>query len=150
MRPFPCAIGWFWIHGVKILPGRSPFRVERPEIMHSAKMLPGLLGLQCRHKKGSPNGDPSNKFFGSTQRLPDAYNLCTKRTNLGLPIWGGDYASGRTEGAGRRRAFPSEGTTPTERACGLLPEGIKPSERTWGFQPEGITPDERTCACQPG
>ena len=57
--------------------------------MHSAKMLPGLLGLQRGHKKGSPNGDPSNKLFGSAQRLPDAYNLCTKRTSLRLPIWGG-------------------------------------------------------------
>ena len=54
MSPFPGAIGWFWIHGVKILPKRSPFHVERPEIMHSAKMLPGLLGLQCRHKKRIP------------------------------------------------------------------------------------------------
>ena len=89
MRPFPGSIGWFWIHGVKILPERSPFRVGRSEIIHCAKMLPGLLGLQCGHKKGSPNGDPSNKFFGSTQRLPDAYSLCTKRTSLRFPIWGG-------------------------------------------------------------
>lgn len=86
MRPFAGAIGWFWIHGVKILPGRSPFRVGRSEIIHCAKMLPGLLGLQCGHKKGSPNGDPSNKFFGSAQRLPDAYNLCAKRTSLRFPI----------------------------------------------------------------
>lgn len=72
MRPFPGAIGWFWIHGVRILPGRSPFRVERPEIMHGTKMLPGLLAFKAGKKIGSPNGDPINEFFGSAQRLPDA------------------------------------------------------------------------------
>lgn len=56
MRPFAGAIGWFWIHGVKILPGRSPFRVGRSEIIHCAKMLPGLLGLQCGHKKDPQTG----------------------------------------------------------------------------------------------
>lgn len=54
MRPFPGAIGWFWIHGVSILPERSPFRVEKPEIMHDTKMLPRLLGLQSGQKNRIP------------------------------------------------------------------------------------------------
>lgn len=72
MRPFPGAIGWFWIHGVSILPERSPFRVERPEIMHDTKMLPRLSAFKAGKKIGSPNGDPINEFFGSAQRPSDA------------------------------------------------------------------------------
>lgn len=45
MCPFPGAIGWFWMHGAGILPSRAVFRAEGPEIMHSVKMLPALLGL---------------------------------------------------------------------------------------------------------
>lgn len=48
MHPFPGAIGRFRIHGARILPPRPPFRVERPEITHSAKNLPALPDLS-RH-----------------------------------------------------------------------------------------------------
>ena len=104
MRPFPGAIGWFWIHSVSILPERSPFRVERPEIMHGTKMLPGLLAFKAGKKTGSPNGDPINELFGFTQRLSDALQplhqaeelafSClggnrTERTSLHFPIWRG-------------------------------------------------------------
>ena len=52
MHPFPGAIGRFRIHGARILPSRPPFRVEGPEIMHGAKMLPALLGLSRRRFAG--------------------------------------------------------------------------------------------------
>lgn len=142
MRPFPDAIGWFWIHGVKILPGRSPFRVERPEIMHDTKMLPRLLGLQSGQKIGSPNGDPINEFFGSVQRLSDApqplhqaEELAVSRlkelhqaNELALSHLGGDYASGCTEGAGCRYGFLPERITPSERTCAFLPGSQHPTE----------------------
>lgn len=142
MRPFPGAIGWFWIHGVSILPGRSPFRVERPEIMHGTKMLPGLLAFKAGKKIGSPNGDPINEFFGSIQRLPDALQplhqaeeLAVSRlkeshqaNELALSHLGGGYASGCTEGVGCR--------------CGFLPGRIKPSERTCAFLPGSQHPTE--------
>ena len=49
MRPFPGAIGRFGMHGARILPSRPPpFRVEGPEIIHGAKMLPTLPDLS-RH-----------------------------------------------------------------------------------------------------
>ena len=57
MRPFPAAIGRFRIHGARILPSRAPFRVEGPEIIHGAKMLPVLPDLS-RHRgagRGSAN-----------------------------------------------------------------------------------------------
>lgn len=150
MRPFPGAIGWFWIHGVSILPGRSPFRVERPEIMHGTKMLPGLLAFKAGKKIGSPNGDPINEFFGSAQRLSDApqplhqaEELAVSRlkeshqaNEIALSRLGGDYASGCTEGAGCRCAFPSG--------------GIAPGEQAYGFPSGRITPSERTCAFLPG
>lgn len=47
MYPFPGAIGRFRIHGARILPPRPPFRVERPEITHSAKNLPALPGFSA-------------------------------------------------------------------------------------------------------
>lgn len=47
MHPFPGAIGRFRIHGARILPPRPPFRVERPEITHSAKNLPALPGFSA-------------------------------------------------------------------------------------------------------
>lgn len=47
MYPFPGAIGRFGIHGARILPPRPPFRVERPEITHSAKNLPALPGFSA-------------------------------------------------------------------------------------------------------
>ena len=61
MRPFPGAIGRFGMHGARILPSRPPFRVEGPEIMLGAKMLPALLGLSRRRFAGRgpanwPNG----------------------------------------------------------------------------------------------
>lgn len=61
MYPFPGAIGRFRIHGARILPTRPPFRVERPEITHSAKNLPALPGLSRRRSAGRepanwPNG----------------------------------------------------------------------------------------------
>ena len=61
MRPFPGAIGRFGMHGARILPSRSPFRVEGPEIIHDAKMLPPLpdlsrhRGAGCGHANW-PNG----------------------------------------------------------------------------------------------
>ena len=47
MHPFPGAIGRFGIHGARILPPRALFRVEGPEIMHGAKMLPAPSGLSA-------------------------------------------------------------------------------------------------------
>ena len=164
MRPFPGAIGWFWIHGVKILPGRSPFRVERPEIMHVTKMLPGLLAFKAGKKIGSPNGDPINEFFGSAQRLSDApqplhqaeelavscLEELHRASELALSHLGGDYASGCTEGAGCRCAFPSGGIAPGEQAYGFLPGRIKPSERTCAFLPESQHPTGlRELRCRP-
>ena len=57
MRPFPGTIGRFRIHGARILPSRAPFRVEGPEIIHGAKMLPVLPDLS-RHR-GAGRG-PAN------------------------------------------------------------------------------------------
>lgn len=57
MRPFPGAIGRFGMHGARILPSRPPFRVEGPEIIHGAKMLPVLPDLS-RHR-GAGRG-PAN------------------------------------------------------------------------------------------
>ena len=61
MRPFPGAIGRFGMHGARILPSRPPFRVEGPEIIHDAKMLPALPDLSRRLAAGRgsanwPNG----------------------------------------------------------------------------------------------
>lgn len=47
MHPFPGAIGRFGIHGARILPPRALFRVEEPEIMHGARMLPAPPGLSA-------------------------------------------------------------------------------------------------------
>ena len=47
MHPFPGAIGRFRMHGARILPPRPLFRVEEPEIMHGAKMLPAPPGLSA-------------------------------------------------------------------------------------------------------
>ena len=47
MHPFPGAIGRFGIHGARILPPRTLFRVEEPEITHGAKMLPAPPGLSA-------------------------------------------------------------------------------------------------------
>lgn len=157
MRPFPGAIGWFWIHGVRILPGRSPFRVERPEIMHDTKMLPRLLGLQSGQKNRIPqtgilsmsslvllNACPTPCNLCTRQRnlrFP-AWKNCTKRTSLRFPIWGGDCTSGCTEGAGCRCAFPSGGIAPGEQAYGFLPGRITPSEQTCAFLPGSQHPTE--------
>ncbi len=95
MRPFPGAIGWFWIHGVRILPGRSPFRVERPEIMHGTKMLPGLLAFKAGKKIGSPNGDPINELFGFTQRLSDALQPLHQAEELAFSCLGESYRANK-------------------------------------------------------
>lgn len=42
MHPFRGAIGRFRIHSARILPGKPPFCVEVPGIMHGAKILPTL------------------------------------------------------------------------------------------------------------
>ena len=42
MYPFRGAIGRFRIHSARILPGKPPFCVEVPGIMHGAKILPTL------------------------------------------------------------------------------------------------------------
>ena len=47
MHSFPGAIGRFRIHGARILPPRGLFRVEGPEIMHGAKMLPAPSSLSA-------------------------------------------------------------------------------------------------------
>lgn len=47
MHSFPGAIGRFRIHGARILPPRALFRVEGPEIMHGAKMLPAPSSLSA-------------------------------------------------------------------------------------------------------
>ena len=179
MRPFPGAIGWFWIHGVSILPRRSPFRVERPEIMHDTKMLPRLLGLQSGQKNRIPQtGILSMSSSVLLNACPTPCNLCTrqgnlrfpawkncteranlrfpvwrnltKRTSLRFPIWGGDCTSGCTEGAGCRCAFPSGGIAPGEQAYGFLPGRIKPSEQTCAFLPESQHPTEfQGLRCRP-
>ena len=118
MRPFPGAIGWFWIHGVRILPGRSPFRVERPEIMHGTKMLPGLLAFKAGKKIGSPNGDPINELFGFTQRLSDALQPLHQAEELAFSCLGG-------------------GIVPSEQACGFPSGGIAPGERACAFPSGG-------------
>ena len=61
MCPFPGAIGRFGMHTARILPSRPPFRVEGPEIIHDAKMLPALPDLSRRLAAGRgsanwPNG----------------------------------------------------------------------------------------------
>lgn len=56
MYPFPGAIGRFRIHGARILPPRPPFRVERPDITHSAKNLPALPGFSAAAACGLRHG----------------------------------------------------------------------------------------------
>ena len=43
--------------------------------------------LNAGIKTGSPNGDPIEELFCFAQRLPDALQPYTKRTNLRFPTW---------------------------------------------------------------
>lgn len=149
MRPFPGAIGWFWIHGVRILPGRSPFRVERPEIMHGTKMLPGLLAFKAGKKIGSPNGDPINEFFGSAQRLPDALQPLHQAEELAVSCLEELHQANELalSHLGGLRKW-------VHRRCGLsmrFPVWRNCTRRTSLRFPSGrIKPSERTCAFLPG
>lgn len=126
----------------KDLAGKVPFsrRETRNHAWHEDAAR--AFGLQSGQKIGSPNGDPINEFFGSAQRLPDALQplhqaeeLAVSRlkeshqaNELALSHLGGGYASGCTEGAGRRCAFPSGRITPSERTCAFLPGSQHPTE----------------------
>lgn len=162
----------------KDLAGKVPFsrRETRNHAWHEDAAR--AFGLQSGQKIGSPNGDPINEFFGSAQRLPDALQplhqaeelavscleelhraseLAVSRlkeshqaNELALSHLGGGYASGCTEGAGCRCAFPSGGIAPGEQAYGFLPGRITPSERTCAFLPGSQHPTEfQELRCRP-
>lgn len=82
MRPFPGAIGRFGMHGARILPSRPPFRVEGPEIMHDAKMLPALPDLS-RHR-GAGHG-PANWPNGLCALRPGPGPLAVSRVSAIRP-----------------------------------------------------------------
>ena len=82
MRPFPGAIGRFGMHGARILPSRPPFRVEGPEIMHDAKMLPALPDLS-RHR-GAGRG-PANWPNGLCALRPGPGPLAVSRVSAIRP-----------------------------------------------------------------
>lgn len=140
----------------KDLAGKVPFsrRETRNHAWHEDAAR--AFGLQSGQKIGSPNGDPINELFGSAQRLSDAPQPLHQAEELAvsrlkeshqanepaLSHLGGGYASGCTEGAGCRCAFPSGGIAPDEQAYGFLPGRITPSERTCAFLPGSQHPTE--------
>ena len=77
MCPFPGAIGRFWMHGAEILPSRAAFRVEGPEIMHGAKMLPAPF--RARGPANWPN------WPCALRPGPDSLAACTGLCHLACP-----------------------------------------------------------------
>lgn len=91
MHPLSGAIGRFRIHGVRILPSRAPFRVERPEITHSAKNLPTLPGFSAEADRNlaeralRPAPMPGSIAVGADPRHLARAQRCRPRRHLRPP-----------------------------------------------------------------
>ena len=91
MYLFPGAIGRFRIHGARILPPRPPFRVERPEITHSAKNLPTLPGFSAASDRNlaeralRPAPMPGSIAVGADPRHLARAQRCRPRRHLRPP-----------------------------------------------------------------